>query len=173
MRTLSGCGLVLEPQRVQHADEMFRVLSDPAIYRYLDDRAPASVEALADRYRRLETRRSADGAQVWLNWVICSRSEGPMGYVQATVFQDRSASIAFVIGSRWWGKGFGRTATSLMLVELADYYGVRDAYATASAENARSISLLRALGFSERDPDSYPHGPVSTGDVLMVRREHS
>jgi hypothetical protein len=85
MRTLETAALTLEPQRAQHAAEMFAVLSDPAIYEY-ENQPPASLEALRRRYAALESRRSPDGREQWLNWVIRLPAGEPIGYVQATVY---------------------------------------------------------------------------------------
>ncbi|HKO67308.1 MAG TPA: hypothetical protein VJU53_05840, partial [Burkholderiaceae bacterium] len=70
MQTLVTPALTLEPLLASHAEEMFEVLSDEAIYQYLDYEAPVSADHLRTVYQRLEARRSPDGQQVWLNWVI-------------------------------------------------------------------------------------------------------
>jgi hypothetical protein len=62
MRVLETGALTLEPQTAAHAEEMFRVLSDPAIYEYEND-PPASLEWLRARFERLESRRSPDGRE--------------------------------------------------------------------------------------------------------------
>lgn len=69
MRCLVAGEVTLEPQVAAHAEEMFAVLSDPAIYTH-ENQPPPSLEWLRERFRRLETRRSADGRERWLNWVI-------------------------------------------------------------------------------------------------------
>ena len=69
MRLIKTSNLTLEPQIAAHAEEMFAVLGDPAIYLY-ENEPPPSLEWLRDRFTRLETRRSPDGNEQWLNWVI-------------------------------------------------------------------------------------------------------
>jgi hypothetical protein len=110
MRTLQAGPLTLEPQVAAHAAEMFAVLSDPAIYEY-ENAPPVSIEALRTRYAKLESRRSSDGGQQWLNWVMRIDGAGLIGYVQATVYPDNSASIAYEMASTHWGRGLGRHAT--------------------------------------------------------------
>src|SRR5437667_5106706 len=100
MRTLSAPPLLLEPQFAAHAREMFALLSDPAIYEF-ENAPPSSEEALATRFRKLETRQSPDGSQGWLNWVIRMPSGGLAGYVQATVFGNGAALIAYELASRY------------------------------------------------------------------------
>lgn len=51
-KTLGAGELVLEPLRVDHAQSMFAVLREPALYRHLDSVAPPSVEQLRSVYVR-------------------------------------------------------------------------------------------------------------------------
>lgn len=155
MRELRSARLVLEPQVETHAQEMFDVLSDPAIYEF-EGEPPHSVAWLRERYRKLESRVSPDGSQRWLNWVV--RAQGvPIGYVQATVFHDGRAAIAYVLASRWWGRGYASEAVAAMLDELRDRYAVRLALAVFKAANSRSRALLERAGFvdtrGETEPD--------------------
>ena len=69
MHVIGTGSLTLEPQTAAHAEEMFAVLSDPAIYEH-ENEPPLSLEWLRARFAKLESRRSADGQQQWLNWVI-------------------------------------------------------------------------------------------------------
>lgn len=55
---------VLEPLVAAHAQEMFGVLSDPAIYEF-ENQPPVSEEWLASRFRRLESRRSTERGGSW------------------------------------------------------------------------------------------------------------
>jgi RimJ/RimL family protein N-acetyltransferase len=167
MRTLQTGPLTLEPQTAAHAAEMFDVLSDPAIYEY-ENEPPGSIEALRTRYAKLESRRSADGRQQWLNWVIRMDGVGLIGYVQATVYPDGSASIAYEMASAHWGRGLGRRATEAMLRELVDHYGVKRLFAVAKERNFRSLRLLSRLGFSLADPALRAERGVEPDETLMV-----
>jgi [ribosomal protein S5]-alanine N-acetyltransferase len=145
VRELRAGDLVLEPQIAAHAAELFAVLSDPQIYQYLDEAAPLSGAALRERLLRLEGRTSPDGSEVWLNWVV--REAGAVfGYVQATVYPDHVAEIAYVLGSAHWGRGRAFAACEMMLLELAAAYGVTRVQARVDAGNGKSIALLEKLG---------------------------
>src|SRR6266508_2704621 len=109
MRAIVADGLTLEPQTAAHAEEMFVVLSDPAIYEY-ENQPPPSCEWLRERFARLESRRSADGSEQWLNWVIRLPTSELAGYVQATVHADAHAAIAYELSSSHWGRGLARQA---------------------------------------------------------------
>src|SRR5512135_3215864 len=114
MRAIVGDGLTLEPQTAAHAEQMFVVLSDPAIYEY-ENEAPPSLDWLRERFARLETRRSADGSEQWLNWVIRLPTSELAGYVQATVRANGRAAIAYELSSAFWGRGLARRAVQAML----------------------------------------------------------
>jgi len=167
MRTLDAGPLTLEPQTAAHAAEMFAVLSDPAIYEY-ENGPPASVEWLRARYVKLETRRSADGSQQWLNWVIRLNGAGLIGYVQATLHADGSAAIAYEMSSASWGRGLGRRATEAMLRELVHHYGITTVFAVAKGRNLRSIGLLMRLGFTPADPKLRGERGVEPDEALMI-----
>ena len=94
MRAVVTADLTLEPQTAAHAEQMFVVLGDPAIYEY-GNQSPSSLEWLRERFPKLESR--------------CSELAG---YVQATVQANGHASIACVLSSASWGRGLARRAMS-------------------------------------------------------------
>jgi RimJ/RimL family protein N-acetyltransferase len=168
MRILRSGPLTLEPQTATHADEMFGVLRDPAIYEY-ENAPPASVDALRARYAKLESRRSGDGREQWLNWVIRMDGVGLIGYVQATLHDDGSAAIAYEMASAHWGRGLGRRATEAMVEELTDHYGVTTLFAVAKQRNFRSLRLLERLGFLRAGRELAAARGVEADETLMVR----
>ena len=146
MRTLAAPPYVLEPQIAAHSHGMFTVLSEPAIYEF-ENAPPIDEEWLRKRFARLESRGSSDGTQQWLNWVIRLPGGKLAGYVQATVFQDRTAYVAYELHSQYWRQGIGSSAFQAVLQELRDQYGVATFVAVLKARNYRSEALLRKLGF--------------------------
>lgn len=171
MRRLAGEGGVsLEPQTAAHATELYAVLDDPELYVFTDDKGPTSLEALTERLRRLESRRSPDGTERWLNWVVRSGEGAVVGYVQATVRPGGEAEIAYVFGRAHWGRGFATRACNAMLEALADDYGVTRATATLDPRNAASLALLQRLGFGFLSSDSAA-GEVTYG--LAIHRRSS
>ena len=155
----------LETLSVAHAPCMFAVLSDAAIYEFIPDRQPASVDAVRERYRMLERGWSPDGTQRWLNWIVRLDGGACAGFVQATVRGSGNADFAFVFGTAFQGRGIAHAASLLALPILRDTHGVRALFATADARNGRSIRLLERLGFQALARADYPHGSVDPGDV--------
>jgi ribosomal-protein-alanine N-acetyltransferase len=160
--------LVLEPQTVAHAEEMFRVLADPAIYEF-ESEPPESLPWLRDRFARLESRRSTDGKELWLNWVVRLTAGGLAGYVQASVREDRCAVIAYVFASRYWGQGYASEAVRAMMEELVEDFGVRRFLAVFKRANVRSQRLLERLGFAQAPIELGAAYDVEPGEVVMER----
>jgi ribosomal-protein-alanine N-acetyltransferase len=117
MRVIETTSLTLEPQTTAHAEEMFVVLSDPAIYEY-ENEPPQSLEWLRARFAKLESRCSTDGEEQWLNWVIRLPASELVGYVQATVRANGHAAIAYELSSAYWGRGLAHAAVDAMIREL-------------------------------------------------------
>jgi ribosomal-protein-alanine N-acetyltransferase len=161
-------GLTLDPQRAEHAAEMFAVLGDPAIYEH-ENEPPPSLEWLRARFARLESGRSTDGREQWLNWVIRVPEGGLIGYVQATVREDRRATIAYVLSSRHWGRGMARRAVEAMMAELTQRHGVRGFDAVLKQGNERSMRLLERLGFSLAGPAAHGAAGVDDDEALMQK----
>lgn len=178
MRELHTARLTLEPQTVAHAPAMFDVLADPAIYAY-ENQPPASLDALTRRFARLASRRSPDGCEQWLNWVLRQRGDGALiGYVQATVQADGRALVAYELASRHWGRGLASEAVQAMLDELAcagsvprgpTVPQVHQALAIFKRANLRSKALLQRLGFADAPADDPARGTLEPDEQLMTR----
>ncbi|TAG03936.1 MAG: N-acetyltransferase [Betaproteobacteria bacterium] len=160
--------LSLEPQIAAHAEAMFDVLSDPAIYEF-ENGPPVSLDWLRDRFAKLERRHSKDGSELWLNWVIRLPTNELIGYVQASVFGDGRALIAYELGSAHWRRGYGSQAVSAMLGELADRYAVTTHCAVLKQRNFRSRLFLEKLGFVISDPIAHAGYSVEGDEWFMQR----
>lgn len=160
--------LTLEPQITAHAEEMFVVLSDPAIYEY-ENEPPVSLEWLRERFRKLETRRSPDNKEQWLNWVIRLPNGKLIGYVQATVDENDYATVAYVLGSHFWGLGYGHRSVQAMITMLNKQYRVHHFFAVLQRNNHRSLRLLEQLKFSLASPEAHASAQIEPGEILMHR----
>ncbi len=159
----------LEPRRTCHARELFEVLADPGIYRYLDDAPPASVDALREAIARTESGRSPDGTEQWLNWIVRDADGRMAGYVQATIGAKGDTNVAYVFGTAFHGRGLARQAVEHMLDLLAAAHGARTLLIVCDRRNARSIHLARELGFDDAPPGVLQRRRIADGDILLVR----
>ena len=167
MRTLCTSRCTLEPLVVAHAHDMFRVLSDPAIYEF-ENEPPISEQWLARRYELLESRGSPDGTEQWLNWVVRLPTGELAGYVQATVLASGMSHVAYELNSRHWRQGIGSSAVAAMLQELHSTYAVHTFIAVLKTANHRSMAFLRCLGFSPaRQPQAAEFRPEADERVMI------
>ena len=169
MNLLQASGITLEPQTAEHAEEMFALLRDPAIYEF-ENSPPPSVAWLCNRYRQLESRRSPDGSEHWLNWIIRLSDNQVAGYVQASAKADGHCHIAYVLGSAYWGRSIARRSVEAMIAELQTQYGAHTLWAVFKEANQRSRQLLRRLEFKQAAPADYRLHGAEPGEVLMNRR---
>ncbi|MGW1103370.1 GNAT family N-acetyltransferase [Streptomyces sp. NPDC002540] len=134
------------PLRVGHADEMAAVLADPALHTYTGG-APESAAELRVRYAR-RAAGSPDPGVAWWNWVLRVRDEGCLaGYVQATVHaRDAEAEIAWVIGTRWQGRGYAKEAAAGLVARLTGTGAVRTVFAHVHPDHTASAAVAAAAG---------------------------
>lgn len=143
----------LEERRVAHAAELFEVLRDPSLYAFLDEAPPESVEALAQKLARSESRRSPDGREHWLNWVVRAESGAIAGYVQSTVDENLEVNVAYVFAPAFQGGGIATAAVRQMMEIVASEHPGAVFVVVAEAANERSLRLARRLGFAPAPPE--------------------
>lgn len=151
--------LRLEPLRALHAPELYAVYSDPRLYEFIPQEPPGSLEAIAARYKFLETRHSPDGAELWFNWAIRSKDDDVcLGCVQITLRQDNRAQMAYEVGVPYWRRGYATEACACVIKALFAA-GVVEICAELDTRNHASIRLLERLGFVrgelKRDADFF------------------
>ncbi len=111
------------------------------------------MAALETRYRKLSSRRSPDGSEVWLNFAMRLNEEGTrskatyVGTLEATVFPDWSAYLAYTVFVPFWRRGYAREGCVRMLTHLVEDHGVRVVAAEMDTRNAASIALAESLRF--------------------------
>ena len=137
----------LEPLRASDADELFPLLDDPQLHAYTGGR-PATRDELSSRFRRLETRRSPDSSEEWLNWVVRDRATGAaVGTAQATIIRDR-ALVAWVIATRWQGRGFATEASTALVSWLSADPSISSISAHIASGHLASERVAEKAGLS-------------------------
>ena len=145
---LETARLLLEPLHPSHALALYEPLQSHAIYEFLPEDPPTSSESLATRYQRLSSRRSPDGEQVWLNWAMRQRRENVyVGTLQATVYTDATAYLAYILFPAFWRQGYAREGCRRILELLFKDYQVHIIVAEIDTRNVASIKLIESLGF--------------------------
>jgi RimJ/RimL family protein N-acetyltransferase len=144
---LATAHLVLSPLVVADAEEMRSVLSDAELYLYTGG-GPPTLAGLRTRYRLLSRGRSADGAQIWCNWISRTRQCIAVGTLQATIqCHERRAELAWVTGRVYWGHGYA-TEGATAVVEWLVAAGAEEIGAHIHPDNHASGAVARRLGLT-------------------------
>jgi RimJ/RimL family protein N-acetyltransferase len=146
-----------EPLEPRHAALVFGELQDPRMYTYIPDEPPASIDVLAARYARLAA--GGPRGERWYNWLALD-GDAPVALLQATLYDDRRASVAWIVFPRVWRRGYGTRAATWLLAELAEL-GAQLAEATIDPRNTASLALAAKLGFTRVGTD---------GDDIVLSR---
>ncbi len=154
--------LILEPLRLEHADELAPVLNDPELHRFIGGDPPTPTELRA-RFERQLTGHSPDERDRWLNWVVRERATArALGTVQATVRSGRHANgpvaeLAWVIGTAHQGNGFAKEAAAAMARWL-QHQGIHTLRAHIHPDHGASIRVAQAIGLE-------PTGTIVDGEL--------
>jgi RimJ/RimL family protein N-acetyltransferase len=135
---------VLIPLVSADADDLVGLLDEPQLREWIsvDD-----IGALRARFAAWESRRSPDGSEIWLNWVVRERSDGrALGWVQATV-SGEAASVAYALLPAERGAGVASDALRALTRWLHDRLGVKTLTAEIDDANAASARVAVAAGF--------------------------
>ncbi|NKI70700.1 GNAT family N-acetyltransferase [Collimonas pratensis] len=145
---LSTPRLDLEPLLARHAALLFAHLCDAGLYTYMPHQPPASVASLAERYQRLESRRSMDGSDIWLNWAVrLADSEEYVGYVQASIEADGHAMLAYFVFAPFQRQGYAMEMCSKVRDYLLNAFAASSVYALIDTRNRASIALVEKMSF--------------------------
>lgn len=156
---IHGLWVMLEPLRADHAAELEGLLDDAYVREAL---RVGDVDGLRRRFAAWESRRSPDGAELWLNWAVRERAGGrALGWVQATV-RGPTASVAYALLPAERGRGAASDAVRALLRWLTAELGVGELTASIAPENAASARVARAAGFE-------PTERREAGEVVWVR----
>ena len=146
-RILETRRLLLEPLVPAHAQAIYEQLLDQRLYQFIPQDPPTSLQVLQTRYLALSSRLSPDRTEAWLNWVIrLPESSIYVGTLEATVYADQTAAIAYMIFPPFWRQGYALEGCECMLAHMLQDYGVSVTVADIDTRNIASISLAEALG---------------------------
>jgi RimJ/RimL family protein N-acetyltransferase len=135
---------------------MVHVLADPELYAFTGGEPPTLAQ-LRERYRS-QVAGSPVAGERWHNWIVrlagpeAGPGRGPepvsgaaVGFVQATVLDGDRASVAWLVGVPWHGRGLAREAAQAMCGWLRES-GVRRITAHIHPDHDASARVAAACG---------------------------
>ena len=145
-----GFRVYLSDLSTDDAGEMARLADNPSIARSI-----ASIGEFPSPYTTSEALAFIDMARrsmlemrefhLAMRLVPSGTLIGVVGLKNVRL-NDRKAEIGFWCGEEHWGKGYTKEGVRLMLHLAFNVLNLNRVYASAFATNARSISLMEALG---------------------------
>jgi len=138
--------LLLKPIEPAHAEAMWPVLRDPALYHWIERRPPAQLRDIQARFTRISQSVAPDRAEQWLNWTVWTLAGEAIGIVEATVRANNEVMIAYMFSAAHWGRGYAREATAAA-IEAMSQSGAIAFEAIIDDRNVRSLALAQRLGF--------------------------
>ena len=167
---MAGYRLDLAPVTVDDASALFDALDQPEVGTYIGGPYAESAEGMGIVIARWLSGPPADRpGETWLNFVVRLADGTVIGHAQATVHDDW-AEVAWVLGSAWWGQGYGSEAAEALLDHVAALDVIEQVWATVHPDNVRCKTLLARLTFVTADIDDAPDlGSYDPGDEVYVR----
>jgi RimJ/RimL family protein N-acetyltransferase len=128
---------------------MAPLLHDPRLHIFIGG-TPPTLDQLRDRYRHQVVGRSADGSQLWFNWVLRHRDSGRvLGTLQATVSTRAAgrpcAELSWVVGAADQGQGFAKEGVLALATWLREQ-GVSCLVAHVHPRHLASMAVARSIG---------------------------
>jgi RimJ/RimL family protein N-acetyltransferase len=149
--TLETLRMRMTPIHEQHAELLWDLYRDPVLHRYVPYR-PGSLEKQRERCARWEKARSADGKELFLNWIAHTlQDDQPVGHYQAGLGQDGIASIGYLVSRAHQGKGLATEGIQVVLRLLTEELHAREVKAWADSRNLASHRVAEKLGLRKVD----------------------
>ncbi|HWI23504.1 MAG TPA: GNAT family N-acetyltransferase [Lysobacter sp.] len=159
---LRGRSVHLRQPRIDDADALFELFSQPQVTRYWS-RPP--MQALAEAEGLLAEMDEAFAARRMLHWLVTTRSDDA-AIGTCTLFhfdpRNRCADIGYALLPECWGRGLASEAVALVLAWGFDNLGLQRIEADVDPRNARSRQLLERLGFHS---EGVMRGRLALGDA--------
>jgi RimJ/RimL family protein N-acetyltransferase len=140
--------VALAPLRASDAEDLVGLLEESDLRVWLRAR---DVDQLRDRFEGWEVRRSPDGREAWLNWIVRSADDQrALGWAQATVAEG-AAQVAYAVLPAERGRGFATAALAEMMRLLREEHGVVFFEAHIDEKNLGSQRVAAAAGLTRTD----------------------
>lgn len=160
--------LVLRAPTGTDAADLFEVFANREVTRFWSSPAMTDLSEAEALIREIQAYFEKKTLFQWVATVEDGRVIGT-GTLGSIDYENRRAEIGFAIGRAYWGRGYG-LEIARALVELAfGRMGIARIEADVDPENARSLALLRKLGFVREGymPERYRVGGGTQDSVWL------
>jgi ribosomal-protein-alanine N-acetyltransferase len=131
----------------EDAADIFRLMSDARVTRYLGDEPMASLD---EAHQRVHQFKAVFREQTGFAWVLTHREQGQVigtCVLWKLIKAHFRAELGYVLAPEWWGKGLMTEATTAVLNFGFTSMGLHSVEARIDPANTQSRRLLDKLGF--------------------------
>jgi len=140
--------LRLEKVTEQHAQLLYKYISDPQIYQYLEEPIPSLIE-VQQKFRFAALEKSPDNeTMIWLKWVAVNSRQQYVGIVEIGIFDDLYAEIGFMTFVDFQKQGYAPLYCALAIAETLKRFPLNSLHASVNEYNIASRKVLEKLGFN-------------------------
>ena len=142
MQRIETRRLTLDPLAPEHADDLYRIYSEPAVARFLITR-PRSPTDFHEIFQRM-----LDFGRTLGMWALIHKEHGSlMGRCGFFAFSNEARpEFAVLLSQAWWGRGFATEVGRACLEHALQTRGWPEVVAVVRPVNAGAIHVLVKLG---------------------------
>ena len=158
---LKGERIILRLPEVDDSQEMFELLQDDDILRYVNFTKPKSVEDCVE-FIDYSLNEFAKGTEA--NYVIVNQGGKLLGVasLMRIDWENSNAELGIWLGKSFWGKGYNYEALNLLIDYAFNDLDFQYLIASVKTGNVRSFRTVQNLGFGYVTSATYP---VSESEV--------
>ncbi|MCC5626681.1 GNAT family N-acetyltransferase [Nostoc sphaeroides] len=139
--------LRLEKVTEQHAEILYSCISNPPLYKYLEEQIPTFME-VKQKFQFAALEKSPDNeTMIWLKWVAITPQNQHVGVVEIGIFDDQYAEIGFMTFVGFQNQGYAKIYSSLAIAEAQQRFNLSTLHASVNECNIASRKVVEKLGF--------------------------
>ncbi|AFY34932.1 GNAT family N-acetyltransferase [Calothrix sp. PCC 7507] len=139
--------LRLEKVTEQHAELLYSYISDPHLYKYLEESIPTLID-VQQKFSFAALEKSPDNdTMIWLKWVAINADNQYVGVVEIGIFNDQYAEIGFMTFSAFQHRGYAPVYCSLAIAQTQRRFSLLALHASVNVYNLASRKVVEKLGF--------------------------
>lgn len=167
--------LWLMPLEYGDADDLFALLSDPEVTRYLDVETMQRRDEVLDLLELFAERRAARSEARWAIRIAGERALIGTASLNDLDRPENRAEFGLVVGRTWWKQGYASEALRTVLAWAFDVLEVNRVESLVFAQNEASRVMLERAGFTLEGllrEHGYVHGQYWDDAIYsLLRRE--
>ncbi len=135
--------LILRPQVLADASDLFAILSDPQAMRFWSRPAITRLAVVEELMREQQAAMEQGLCRYWtMQW-----NGHAIGSIDLSLIQEASAELGFMLHPDHWGAGLASEAVGAVIAHAFDALGLVRLAAVAQSANRAAVRVLEKNGF--------------------------